>query len=92
MLPSGGGSTKGYVAQRKGRALGGWEGKEEKQSIHTLFCPFPGLLMYFGYGIWHSTEGQWPAGTGPRELPGSRAGEVALEPPGTALCPSAPGQ
>uniref|UniRef100_A0A8C0UJ82 Cationic amino acid transporter 2-like n=1 Tax=Cyanistes caeruleus TaxID=156563 RepID=A0A8C0UJ82_CYACU len=51
-----------------------------------------GFLIYFGYGIWHSTESHWPEGTGPQELPGSRAREVALEPCGTALCPSAPGQ
>uniref|UniRef100_A0A8D2PJP9 Cationic amino acid transporter C-terminal domain-containing protein n=1 Tax=Zosterops lateralis melanops TaxID=1220523 RepID=A0A8D2PJP9_ZOSLA len=51
-----------------------------------------GFLIYFGYGIWHSTESHWPEGTGPRELLGSRAREVAQEPPGAALCPSAPGQ
>ncbi|RLW02972.1 hypothetical protein DV515_00006853, partial [Chloebia gouldiae] len=51
-----------------------------------------GFLIYFGYGIWHSTESLWPEGTGSRELLGSRAREVALEPRGTALCPSAPGQ
>ncbi|XP_014742377.1 PREDICTED: cationic amino acid transporter 2-like [Sturnus vulgaris] len=51
-----------------------------------------GFLIYFGYGIWHSSESHWPEGTGPQELPGSRAREVALEPHETALCPSAPGQ
>ncbi|XP_063269966.1 cationic amino acid transporter 2-like [Prinia subflava] len=51
-----------------------------------------GFLIYFGYGIWHSTESHWPEGTDPPELLGSRAREVALEPHGTALCPSAPGQ
>uniref|UniRef100_A0A8C5UE45 Cationic amino acid transporter C-terminal domain-containing protein n=1 Tax=Malurus cyaneus samueli TaxID=2593467 RepID=A0A8C5UE45_9PASS len=51
-----------------------------------------GLLIYFGYGIWHSTESCRPEGTGTRELPGSSTREVALEPCGTALCPPALGQ
>lgn len=86
MVSRGGGSS---LFSDRGRALGGWEGKEEKQSTHPLFCPFPGFLIYFGYGIWHSTESHGPEGTGPQELPGSRARE---EPHGTALFPSAPGQ
>nr|XP_041574929.1 cationic amino acid transporter 2-like [Taeniopygia guttata] len=27
-----------------------------------------GFLIYFGYGIWHSTESLWSEGTGPQEL------------------------
>ncbi|XP_054698169.1 cationic amino acid transporter 2-like [Grus americana] len=51
-----------------------------------------GFLIYFGYGIWHSAESHQPGGVAPRELPGHTAREVALEPCGTALCPTAPGQ
>uniref|UniRef100_A0A8C9NE54 Cationic amino acid transporter C-terminal domain-containing protein n=1 Tax=Serinus canaria TaxID=9135 RepID=A0A8C9NE54_SERCA len=60
--------------------------------LRYLLWMAAGFLIYFGYGIWHSTESHWPEGTGPQELPQSRAREVALEPCGTALCPSAPGQ
>uniref|UniRef100_A0A663F5B7 Cationic amino acid transporter C-terminal domain-containing protein n=1 Tax=Aquila chrysaetos chrysaetos TaxID=223781 RepID=A0A663F5B7_AQUCH len=51
-----------------------------------------GFLIYFGYGIWHSTESRWPKGAAPQEPPGSTAMEVSPEPWGTAWCPSAPGQ
>ncbi|XP_069629311.1 cationic amino acid transporter 2 isoform X1 [Haliaeetus albicilla] len=51
-----------------------------------------GFLIYFGYGIWHSTQSHRPKGAAPQEPPGSTAMEVSPEPCGTAWCPSAPGQ
>lgn len=70
--------------------MAGREGKRDDPS--NLFCPFPGFLIYFGYGIWHSTESRRPKGAAPQEPLGSTAMEVSPEPCGTAWCPSAPGQ
>ena len=30
---------------------------EYSNSINSMCCTSPGLLVYFGYGIWHSKEG-----------------------------------
>ncbi|XP_074012227.1 cationic amino acid transporter 2-like [Numenius arquata] len=51
-----------------------------------------GFLIYFGYGIRHSTESCWPEESATWELQGRMAREVALEPCRTKQCPSALGQ
>lgn len=65
LLGKGNGSTPSSDPWRKG--FGG-EGREPP----TLFCPLPGFLIYFGYGIWHSAENRQP-----QELQEDRAGDAA---------------